>query len=154
MINMTYVYYGRNGLERFENQADLDEEAELQGEEQVEARSFFKATELYQGKNHSWDLVDLKRMSSTAVTKQSRKLLDESMQQMTGDRELLQYVTEKEYERKEYISIIKMLSTQREAFLKEKREKMENYRFGKTFFGVVNRKIVQIAEDNGYKLEY
>ncbi len=153
MVNTTYVYYGRDGLDRYEMQADLDEEAELQGENQVEARTFFKATQLYQGKNHSWDLVDLKSMGLGDPLDENRKFMDEAYLEMT-DSEFAQFVTEKEYERKEYISIIKMLSTQREEFLKEKREKMKNYRFGKTFFGVVNKTIVETAERHGYVLEY
>lgn len=153
MVNTTYVYYGREGLDRYEIQADLDEEAELQGENQVEARTFFKATQLYQGKNHSWDLVDLKRMGYGNPLKENRKLMDERYLEMS-DADFLQLITEKEYERKEYITIIKMLSTQREEFLKERREKMKNYRFGNTFFGVVNKTIVETAERHGYILEY
>lgn len=154
MINNTYVYYGREGLERFEMQADLDEEAELQGKNQVEARSFFKATDLYQGHNYTWDLVDLKKIEgSHAVMKQNSKLMDESLQAL-DDMAFMQHIVEMGYERSEYISIIKMLSTQREEFLKKKREKMKNYRFGKTFFGVVNRIIVKTAEENGYVLKY
>ena len=152
MINTTYVYYGRDGLARYEMQADLDEEAELQGENQVEARTFFKATKLYQGHNRSWDLVDLKNTRGD-VLKESTKFMDEHLNEMTND-EFIMYLAEVGYERKEYITIIKMLSTQREQFLKEKREKLKNYRFGKTFFGVVNRTIVETAEKYGYSLEY
>ena len=152
MINTTYVYYGRGGVERYEMQADLDVDAELQGENQVEARTFFKATDLYQKKNASWDLIDLIATGGDPM-KVSMKQVDESLAAMS-DEEFKQYLTEVSYERKEYISIIKMLSTQRESFLKEKREKMQNYRFGKTFFGVVNKTIVETAEKHGYKLEY
>lgn len=153
MVNTTYVYYGRDGLNRYEMQADLDEEAELQGENQVEARTFFKATQLYQDKNHTWDLVDLKATGLGDPLKENRKFMDEAYLEMP-ESEFLQLITEKEYERKEYISIIKMLSSQREEFLKEKREKMQNYRFGKTFFGVVNKTIADTAEKYGYTLEY
>jgi len=152
MINTTYVYYGQNGLNRYEMQADLDEDAELQGENQVEARTFFKATSLYQGHNSSWDLVDLKSTGGD-ILKQSTKHMDTRLNELSN-RDFEMHVAEAGYERKEYISIIKMLSTQREQFLKEKREKLENYRFGKTFFGVVNRTIVETTEKHGYKLSY
>lgn len=152
MINTTYVYYGVDGLERYEMQAELDEEAELQGENQVEARTFFKATQLYQGKNHSWDLIDYMNQGGD-ILKISMKRVDESISAMTDD-EYKMHLAEVNYERKEYITIIKMLSTQREQFLKEKREKMKNYRFGKTFFGVVNRTISETAEKYGYTLQY
>lgn len=152
MINTTYVYYGPNGLERYEMQADLDEDAELQGENQVEARSFFKATKLYQGRNASWDLVDLQATGGD-VLKQSTKLMDPQLNELSN-RDFEMHIAEAGYERKEYISIIKMLSTQREQFLREKREKLENYRFGKTFFGVVNRTIVETVEKHGYTLDY
>lgn len=153
MINTTYVYYGREGLDRYEIQAELDEEAELQGENQVEARTFFKATQLYQGKNHSWDLIDLGNTGKGVPLKQNRKFMDERYLEMSTS-EFTQHLTEVSYERKEYISIIKMLSTQREEFLREKREKMKNYRFGKTFFGVVNKTLTETAERYGYTIIY
>jgi hypothetical protein len=152
MINTTYMYYGRDGLGRYEMQADLDEDAGLQGENQVEARTFFKATKLYQGLNYSWDLIDLKN-SGGDVLKQSTKHMNPSLNEFSN-RDFEMHLAETEYERKEYISIIKMLSTQREQFLREKREKLENYRFGKTFFGVVNRTVVETAENHGYTLDY
>ncbi|MFM1875984.1 MAG: hypothetical protein RL266_1721 [Bacteroidota bacterium] len=153
MINTTYVYYGQQGLERYEMQAELDEEAELQGENQVEARTFFKATQLYQGKNHSWDLIDLKNTGLGAPEKQNRKLMDEKFLTMS-EQDFVQSISEINYERKEYITIIKMLGTQREQFLKEKKEKMKNYRFGNTFFGVVNRTLTETAERYGYIQQY
>ena len=152
MINTTYMYYGQDGLDRYKMQADLDEDAELQGENQVEARSFFKATKLYQGLNYSWDLIDLKN-SGGDVLKQSTKHMNPNLNELSNE-DFEMRVAETEYERKEYISIIKMLSTQREQFLREKREKLENYRFGKTFFGVVNRTVVETAESHGYTLDY
>lgn len=152
MINTTYVYYGTEGPDRYERQADLDMEAELQGENQVEARVFFKATQLYQGKNASWDLIDYMNNGGD-IMKISMKKVDESLAEMT-DAEYKMHLQEVNYERKEYISIIKMLSTQRETFLSEKREKMQNYRFGKTFFGVVNKTIVETAERYGFVLHY
>lgn len=152
MINTSYVYYGRDGLIRYEMQADLDEEAELLGENQVEARTFFKATRLYQDKNASWDLIDFQNTGGDPM-KQSIKLMEEHLQEMS-DEEFVQYLVEKGFERKEYISIIKMLSTQREQFLREKREKMKNYRFGKTFFGVVNSTITETAKRYGYMIYY
>lgn len=152
MINATYLYYGPDGLERFEMQADLDEDAELQGENQVEARSFFKATKLYQGHNASWDLIDLQETGGD-VLKESTKFMDPKLNELSN-RDFEMHIAEVGYERKEYITIIKMLSTQREQFLREKREKLENYRFGKTFFGVVNRTIVETAERYGYALDY
>ena len=152
MINSTYVYYGSEGLERYEMQADLDEDAELQRENQVEARSFFKATTLYQGRNAGWDLVDL-QATGGEVLKQNTKFMDPSLNELSNQ-DFEMYLAETKYERMEYISIIKMLSTQREQFLREKREKLENYRFGKTFFGVVNRTVVETVEKHGYSLDY
>lgn len=152
MINTTYVYYGNEGPDRFEHQADLDMEAELQGENQVEARVFFKATDLYQGKNASWDVIDYMNNGGD-IMKISMKKVDEKLAAMT-DEEYKLHIAEVSYERKEYISIIKMLSTQRETFLMEKREKMQNYRFGKTFFGVVNRIMVETAEKYGFRFQF
>lgn len=153
MLNKTYVYYGVNGLTRYEMQADLDEESELIGENSVEARTFFKSSSLYVGKNYKWDLIDLASSGKGVPTKENRKYMDEAYATMSAA-ELTLALTEISYERKEYLSIIKMLSTKREAFLGEMKEKMKNYRFGNTFFGVVNRTIAETAEKHGYKLEY
>ena len=153
MINTTYVYYGQEGLDRYEMQAELDEEAELRGENQVEARTFFKATMLYQNKNYGWDLIDLANSGKGSPLKQNRKFMDERFAEMSTS-EFTEYITELNFERKEYISIIKMLSTQREQFLRDKREKMRNYRFGKTFFGVINRTLTETAEKYGYTIQY
>lgn len=153
MLNKTYVYYGANGLARYEMQADLDEEAELIGDDSVEARTFFKSSSLYLGKNYSWDLIDLASSGKGSPAKESRKYMDEAYATLSAE-EFAQTLAEIGYERKEYISIIKMLSTKREAFLGEMKEKMKNYRFGNTFFGVVNRSITEAAEKHGYKQEY
>lgn len=153
MLNKTYVYYGIDGLTRYEMQAELDEESELIGENSVEARTFFKSSSLYVGKNYKWDLVDLASSGKGVPTKENRKYMDEAYQSLSAA-EFTMTLAEMGYERKEYLSIIKMLSTKREAFLGEMKEKMKNYRFGNTFFGVVNRTIVETAEKHGYKLEY
>ncbi|MGB1316990.1 MAG: hypothetical protein ACPG5W_02220, partial [Flavobacteriales bacterium] len=119
----------------------------------VEARTFFKGTQLYQGKNATWDLVDLQQSGLGDPEKENRKYMDEAHLALS-ERDFLLLVEEKMYERKEYITIIKMLSTQREEFLRKKREKMENYRLGKTFFGVVNKTVTETAERYGYILSY
>jgi hypothetical protein len=153
MINTTYVYYGKEGLARYEIQSELDEEAELQGEDQVEARTFFKANDRYQGSNWEWDLVDLFNTKKGYAGGASRKTIDESLQGLSDD-ELLMHVQEKSYERSEYMSITKLLSTQREQYMKKKREAMANFRSNKTFFGVVDFILVKTAEENGMRLEY
>jgi hypothetical protein len=153
LLNKTYVYYGENGLTRYEMQADLDEESELIGDDSVEARTFFKASSLYVGNNYAWDLIDLGASGKGTPTKENRKYMDEAYATLPA-MEFEQTLAEIGYERKEYLSIIKMLSTQREAFLGDMKEKMKDYRFGNTFFGVVNRSISEAAEKHGYKIEY
>lgn len=154
MINFSYIYYGGQvGMERAEMQAELDEDAELMGENEVEARTFFKASDLYQGKNHVWDLIDLENTGKGNPLSKNRRMMDERYHGMTDD-EFSEVLTEAKYARKEYISIIKMLSTQREQFLKEKREKMKNFRLGKTFYGVVSKDILETAKRYGYMVKY
>lgn len=153
MMNTTYVPYGKEGKDRVDIRNDLDFKASLVGEMTTEARGFFKATELYQGKNHSWDLVDLSMKKNIDYSAIDRKFLPEELQEMS-DTELKLYVDEKRYERQEYVAIIKMLTTKREEFLKQKREKMKRYLFGDTFFGVVNKTIVSTAKANGLSFDY
>lgn len=153
MINTTYVPYGPNGVARLDAQESLDEDAELQGEFAFEARTFFKATPLYQVKNSSWDLVDLLHVGKFKPEKISRKDPPGVLAQMS-DEDLHLHVTEMSYNRAEYISIIKMLTTRREEHMRNMRDKMMVYRFGNTFFGVMNRTMVDMAESKGYKHEY
>lgn len=148
MINNTYTPYGNEGFKRFEMQSELDTDAEISGEEKVEARSFFKATPLYQGKNASWDLIDYMNNGGD-IMKVSMNKVDDTLAAMSDD-DFKMRLNEINYERSEYISIIKMLSTQREAFLADKREKMQNYRYENTFFGVVNKLIRETAESHGF----
>lgn len=153
MINTTYMPYGADGIARRDMQESLDEDAELQGEYAFEARTFFKATALYQGKNTSWDLVDLFQTGQLKPSKISRKHPPGVLAHMS-DEELLLHVTELSYNRNEYVSIIKMLTAKREAYMKNMREKMMVYRYGKTFFGVMNRTMVEMAEEKGYVHEF
>lgn len=151
MINSTYKYYGPQGFQRQIMQIELDEDANLLGEEQVEARSFFKASKLYQGKNLTWDMIDLKK-SGKDPTKKTRRFMEEEFQNLSNE-EMKLRLTEIEYERGEYISIIKILSQKREEFLRDKREKMKRYRFGNTFFGVVNKTLVETVKRHGYMVK-
>lgn len=154
MINLTYIYYGGEfGMERAEMQEELDEEAELLGENQLEARTFFKGSNLYQGKNHTWDLIDLGNSGKGDPLNKGRKQMHERYHNMSGD-EFKQVLEEARFARQEYISIIKMLSTKREQFIKDKREKMKNYRLGKTFYGVVSEDIVETAKRHGYAVNF
>ena len=152
MINTTYVPYGPDGVARYKAQISLDEDAELQGENAFEARTFFKATELYQGENQSWDLVDL-LIAGKMKDNIQRKYLHGVLQQLS-DEELRLHVTEMSYDRGEYISIIKMLTTKREQYMRNMREKMMLYRYGASFFGVMNRTMVDMAVSKGYVHEY
>lgn len=152
-INNTYAYYGKNGLDRWDIQAELDEEAELLGDEQVEARAFFKSTRLYQGKNHSWDLVDLGNTGKGSPMNVKRKLMSEELQNMSVN-EFVQHLTEMGYQRKEYVSLLKMLSTQREQYIRDFREKTKNYRMNKTFYNVVSGSILDTAKRYGYMVNY
>lgn len=152
-INSTYIYYGELGKERFETQERLDILTNSVSDWETEARSFLKGTTLYQGKNVSWDLVDLSKKQSLVYSKINRKFLDPTLQTM-GDDSLKTYIDDKISERQEYISIIKMLSQKREEFLKRKKEKMELFRYNNTFLGVVKKTIVQQAVSKGLSVDF
>ena len=152
MINGTYVYHGPDGLERFKRQAAIDRDAELHGESAFEARAFFKSSALYQGKNASWDIVDLINTGGN-IAKIPKKYIDEELQKLSFP-ELLLHFDEKRDERSEYVSILKMLSSKREEHLRFQKQKLDQYRFSLTFFGVVNQQMVEMAETKGYKFSF
>ncbi len=155
MINNTYVPYGKEGLERKKIQLALDEDAKRINDNANEARAFFKSSQLYQDKNVSWDLVDFSfnNPKSLNIGSLKRELMEEDIRKMT-DNQLGAYLATKTQERIEYVNILKMLSTKREEFLKMKKKQMEQYRFGDTFFGVVNKTIVKNCVAKGYVTEY
>lgn len=155
MITKTYIPYGKDGLARQKAQQMLDDEAKKINETANEARAFFKATSLYQEKNGSWDVVDMMFTSQNKVNLSSLKKdqLEPHVSKMT-EKQFSEYVAQKSQERVEYINILKMLSTKREEFMKMKKKTMEQYRFGDTFFGVVNRVMVKNCKEKGYVLDY
>lgn len=152
-INSTYLYYGEFGKDRFETQERLDMLTNSVSDWETEARSFLKATKLYQGKNASWDLVDLANKQTINYSKTDRKLLEPKLQKISDD-DLKNLVEDKISERQEYVSIIKMLSQKREEFLKRKKEKMELFRYNNTFLGVVKKAVVQEALQKGYSSDF
>ncbi len=152
-INKTYIYYGEQGKDRFETLERLDALTNNISDWETEARSFLKATGLYQGKNASWDLIDFSKKQPLVYSKIKREFLEPALQTMNDD-SLKTYVEDKMNERQEYISIIKMLSQKREEFLKRKKEKMELYRYNTTFLGVVKKAIMQQAVEKGYVSEF
>lgn len=152
-INASYVYYGEQGKERYEMQEKLDLLTNSVSDWETEARSFLKASTLYQGKNAHWDLVDLAKKQEINYQKINRKLLEPKLQNLS-DKDLKMYVEDKINERQEYVSIIKMLSQKREEFLKRKKEKMELFRYNNTFLGVVKKTIVQQATEKGYSVDF
>ena len=58
-LNETYLYYGQIGKERWKMQRDLDESMYKANTEGYRYRLQFRISDLYLGKNSSWDLVDL-----------------------------------------------------------------------------------------------
>ncbi len=152
-INSTYVYYGEQGKDRFEMQDRLDILTGSVSDWETEARSFLKATPLYQGKNAAWDLVDLSKKQALNYSKIDRKFLEPKLQGMSDDA-LKTYIDDKINDRQEYITIIKMLSQKREEFLKRKKEKLELFRYNNTFLGIVKKAIVQQAVSKGYTVDF
>lgn len=152
-INNTYIYYGENGKDRFDTQERLDVLTNSVSDWETEARSFLKGTKLYQGKNYSWDLVDLANKQAVNYGKIDRKFLPPKLEQIS-DEDLKTLVEDKISERQEYISIIKMLSQKREEFLKRKKDKLELFRYNNTFLGVVKKTIIQQAVEKGYTSEF
>lgn len=152
-INNTYIYYGENGKDRFDTQERLDVLTNSVSDWETEARSFLKGTKLYQGKNYTWDLVDLANKQAVNYAKIDRKFLPPKLEQIS-DEDLKTLVEDKISERQEYISIIKMLSQKREEFLKRKKDKLELFRYNNTFLGVVKKTIIQQAVEKGYTSEF
>lgn len=57
-LSSTYIYYGKEGYNRYKMMANNDKNALKSGQATFEAMLIHKISEYYQGKQYSWDLID------------------------------------------------------------------------------------------------
>jgi hypothetical protein len=78
-LSETYLYYGKNGLERFKMMAAIDKHARLANEMTFESRLFYKISDRYQFHQQYWDLVDYLKVSNSDFSKLEMEYLNDSL---------------------------------------------------------------------------
>jgi hypothetical protein len=134
-LNDTYVAYGREGLERKQNQAAQDSNAARAGLEAAAARGATKGGAMY--RNSAWDLLDrMKEDPKFDLSKLPDDQLPEELRKLKPE-ERVAYLKKKQAEREALQQEIAELARQREAFIREETKK--NPAAGDKAFGAAMR---------------
>ncbi len=154
ILNNTYVYYGKDGKTSQQNQLALDQNAADAGENEMEARIVLKATELYQHKNESWDLVDLTNKNGVDFLKMDKQFLPEEIKDYDSAK-LEAYLLGKKKERADAIALINMINQNRTDYLRAlKKETEEKIKVDNSLPGIITKTSSQEAKDWGFSRMY
>lgn len=116
-LNETYVYYGKSGSYKKEQQALQDSNAEKYGQSNKVERAVSKSSHAYT--NSSWDLVDAAKKDDKVAAETAPEYLPKEMQGMSVEQRK-SYVKQKTAERERIQKEIQVLSEKRKVFLAEK----------------------------------
>lgn len=116
-LNNTYVYYGKSGAYKKEQQELQDSNAESYGKSNKVERAVSKSTHAY--KNSTWDLVDAAKADEKVVGETASEYLPAEMKGMSVEQRKT-YVKQKSSERERIQKEIQVLSEKRRVFLSEK----------------------------------
>jgi hypothetical protein len=117
LLNQTYIYYGKTGAYKKEQQAQQDSNAESYGQSNKVERAVSKSSHAY--KNESWDLVDAAEKDDAVIGNTSVEYLPKEMRSMTIEQRKT-YVKQKQLERSRIQKEIQALSEKRRVYLAEK----------------------------------
>jgi hypothetical protein len=116
-LNNTYIYYGKSGAYKKQQQALQDSNAESYGRSNKVERAVSKSSHAYT--NSSWDLVDAAKSDDKVVGETSAEYLPKEMQSMSVEQRKA-YVKQKSAERERIQKEIQVLSEKRKVFLADK----------------------------------
>ena len=116
-LNKTYIYYGRSGAHKKEQQEIQDRNAESYGQANKVERAISKSTHAY--KNSSWDLVDAAKDDGKVITETDDEYLPEEMKGMS-DEAKKEYVKQKSAERARIQKEIQQLNEKRRVYIEQK----------------------------------
>jgi hypothetical protein len=120
LLNSTYIYYGKNGNDKFQNMQLQDSNANTYGRANYAKRSIYKSKSQYS--NGHWDLVDAYKKDNNIITE--AKNLPKEYSQLNY-KELEKAVLAKQRERARIQEEIKCLSKEREIYLIEYKKKSD-----------------------------
>jgi hypothetical protein len=113
-LNDTYVYYGKVGESKKEQQAIQDNNARSYGQANAVERAVSKSSHAY--KNSTWDLVDASKESEEVILKAKDEDLPKEMKGMSATQRQA-YVKQKADERKKIQDEIQSLNKKRQEYI-------------------------------------
>ena len=113
-LNATYVYYGKEGESRKEQQMMQDNNAASYGVANMAERSFCKSSHAY--KNSSWDLVDAAKDNEKIISQIKSDDLPKEMRIMSLEQRKA-YIRKKSEERMAIQNEIQALNSKRETYI-------------------------------------
>jgi hypothetical protein len=113
-LNKTYIYYGKSGSYKKEQQELQDSNAESYGQSNKVERAVSKSSHAYN--NSTWDLVDAAKDDDKVVTQTNEEYLPKEMKGMTVEQRKV-YVKEKSAERENVQKEIQVLSEKRKQYI-------------------------------------
>ena len=116
-LNKTYIYYGRSGAHKKEQQEIQDRNAESYGQANKVERAISKSTHAY--KNSSWDLVDAAKDDGKVITETDDEYLPDEMKGMSDDQKTA-YVKQQSVERARIQKEIQQLNEKRRIYIEQK----------------------------------
>lgn len=146
-LNNTYIGYGVQGSRKKENQVLQDNNAQSIHRGNYAERIVSKSKSAY--KNKTWDMVDLAKEDSTAITKMKAEDLPEEFKGKTKV-EIEAIVAEKAEERKAIQKEIATLSVKRQEYI-DKQSKAATV--GDDLGNAINLSIRELAGKKGYTIE-
>lgn len=113
-LNDTYIYYGKTGAYKKEQQVTQDQNAERYSKENKVERAVSKSSYLY--KNSGWDLVDASKESEKAISEAKDEDLPKEMRGMSVDQRKA-YVKSKADQREKIQLEVQELNKKRQQYL-------------------------------------
>lgn len=113
-LNSTYVYYGKSGAYKKEQQAVQDRNAESYGQANKVERTVSKSSHAY--KNSSWDMVDASKDDEKIITSVKEEDLPVEMKGMNADQRKA-YIKQKANERYKIQAEIMELNAKRQEYI-------------------------------------
>jgi hypothetical protein len=113
-LNDTYIYYGKTGSYKKEQQQLQDSNAESYGQSNKVERAVSKSSHAY--KNSTWDLVDAAKDDEKVIEKTEETYLPKEMKGMTVEQRKT-YVKDKSSERSRIQKEIQVLSEKRRQYI-------------------------------------
>lgn len=144
-LNETYIYYGRQGAEKKDNQIKQDRNAAGYSRANAADRTISKASDFY--KNSSWDLVDAYEDADEkidVITRERATLPSELRNK--SDREIEEYIQNQQAKRKEVRQTILELDKKRRNYIEK-----EQQTTGNTLDHAIYKVVESLAAAKGYK---